>query len=70
MITPTQEAMITLLIYCGFATLAGVVWLMLWYYQTKKKQLERKDHLIEMWILRVNELSLLIEEAWQTTKKQ
>lgn len=66
MLTPQLEAQVSLLLYCwfGFGAL-----LMYMYYKRKGRQMNRKDHLIEMWILRINELSLLIEEAWMRTPR-
>jgi len=66
--TPENQALLTLLIYCGFATLALFIVVLGWWVRKKKEQFDRKDHLLDMWALRVKEMALIIETVWQRTK--
>lgn len=72
MITPAQEAQITLLIYCGFATLAIILISYGWYLRLKIKrdyrQAQRREHLMDQAALRLREITLFIEELWQSNK--
>lgn len=63
-----NQALITLLIYCGFATLAVILLALAWWVREKRKEFNRKDHLLDMWALRIREMGLLIETVWQRTK--
>lgn len=68
--TKENQALITLLIYCGFATLALLICVAAWWVAQKKKEFNRKEHVLDMWALRIKEMALLIETVWQKTNQR
>jgi hypothetical protein len=65
----TMEAMASLLIYGGMAACVLIVGSWIWYLRWKKnredKIFDRKEMILDQYLLRLKEFSLLIEEIWQ-----
>lgn len=68
--TPENQALLTLLIYCGFATLAVLISIAAWWVRKKKEEFSRKEHVLDMWALRIKEMAILIETVWHRANKQ
>lgn len=66
------EAMVSLLIYCGIAGIFIAVGSWIGYQEYKRRRenriFDRKEFILDQYLLRLKELSILIEETWQ--KKQ
>jgi hypothetical protein len=66
------EAKMVMLLYCFFAFLAVAVltWVFFQVDDRKRKeaQFKRRDHIMDQAALRVKEVSLFIEQLWQTKK--
>lgn len=65
----TTEAMVSLLIYGGMASCVIVVGSWIWFLRWKKSRedriFDRKEMILDQYLLRLKEFSLLIEEIWQ-----
>lgn len=66
------EAKVVLLLYCSFAFISIAIFTFIYYTiedrRRKEAQFKRRDHLMDQAALRVKEVSLFIEQLWQTKK--
>lgn len=65
----TTEAQISLLIYVGIGMISVITgsWLLYlrWKRQRENRIFDRKEIILDQYLLRLKEFSLLIEETWQ-----